>query len=455
MTRMPVNILSIPAELRPEYLSRQMSLAKSRLRVSCAVLFVLWIAAVFLAWFFYPEFHDPMRYAITAYLAASSIGIAYLSYRAKTSGETKFLCYLFVAIVIFSFALAPMDAPWSFSDLNFVLTLFFFAVLMPWSLLDLAWISLMHYIGWTVYFFSRDLSGYTLPPTVFGMDIYVNGLIYLLFAVAISYVARRKEISRDIRAFLLLKEVEVKKVQMEKELEFAARVQNTLVPQSTSTSAVDITVSYRPMGKIGGDYANYLFLNDHTLLFFISDVTGHGVPAALIVNRVHAEFETITKTTQAPGQILKLLNQFIAREFADTSMYLSALCGLILLNQKKLYYSSYGHLPQYLYRASTSQVIQLEAQATLLGLDASDGGRTYEAVTDFDRGDRLLLFTDGVPEIKSDQEEHYGEERVKNFFKETASRKTVRLGDSLLQEIGAFSGGHFEDDVFIMTIDLK
>ena len=220
-----------------------------------------------------------------------------------------------------------------------------------------------------------------------------DGLVFIAMATFISVLIRRKEIERDTHNFTLLKKVESQNTKNDQDLGLARRVHRTLVPDSFSHERADIWVSYIPMNYVSGDYAKFLFLDDDRLLVFISDVTGHGVAAALLVNRVHAEFERLVQEEQKPEWLLRKLNHFISRDFEGTNMYLSAFCGLLDFKTHVFSYANYGHPSQYFFHLNGSNIEHLASQNTLLGILPDGQHRQGEVL--FEPGDRLLLFTDG------------------------------------------------------------
>ncbi len=448
----------IPDSYRSEYIAEQVKLIQSRIRTSCLVLMSLWVATMVLGFILRPRNTDPMRPWVSVYLLILCYTVWVLSRKAKTLRWAKVLCYSLMVNVLVMLSVIPAEASSSFSDINFILTLFFFVLFLPWGLWDVAVLWFFHCVAWTLYYFSRNLSGYSLPPTIFGHHPYVNGQIYIFFAAFICFVARRKDNIRDVRAFLLLKNIEAKKDQMERELELASRVHNTLIPKSLLTPDVDIAVSYRPMESVGGDYAKFYVSDDpddRKLIFLISDVTGHGVAAALMVNRLHTEFEALARKAKSPGGLLKELNIFILKDFENTNMYLSAVCGMISFDPPKFLYSNYGHPAQYLYYLRDHQIFNLESHTTLLGIDLPDGGKIYEAQAPYSHGDKLLLFTDGVLEIENSEGEQFGVERLRSFLKENAKLPSQDLNELLMRQLSLFSSGQFKDDVFILTIESK
>jgi sigma-B regulation protein RsbU (phosphoserine phosphatase) len=224
-----------------------------------------------------------------------------------------------------------------------------------------------------------------------------------------------------------------------------------------STEQVDVAVTYLPMQTVGGDYAKFHFGDDRSLLFMICDVTGHGVPAALLVNRLHSEIERMVRAVRNPGRLLNGLNEFIIQSFPDTGLFLSAFCGRLDFRKNLFEYSNHGHPPQYLYRCSNHAVQKLNPQATLLGIGEVSAG-VYVQAMPFAKGDRILLFTDGVIETKNEAGKDFGEQRVIRFLEGQYDVPPERFNQNLLQELADHGGPEhkaFQDDIFLLTIHVK
>ncbi|MCX5715352.1 MAG: PP2C family protein-serine/threonine phosphatase [Candidatus Omnitrophica bacterium] len=189
-------------------------------------------------------------------------------------------------------------------------------------------------------------------------------------------------------------------------------------------------------------------------ILMISDVTGHGVSAALLVNRLHTEVEPLLKEGTEPGPLLKKLNTGILEDFKGTNMYISAFCGLLDFKKMKFIYSNHGHPPQYFYRIRESRIIPLDPQAALLGLLVSEPDAGERSI-DFGKGDKILLFTDGVIEASNASGEEYGRVRLEEFMQKNHGLAPDTFNRELMGQLRAFRGEKFEDDIFILTIEIK
>ena len=135
-------------------------------------------------------------------------------------------------------------------------------------------------------------------------------------------------------------------------------------------------------------------------------------------------------------------------------MYLSAFCGLLDYRSRKFIYSSYGHLPQYIWKTADSAIEKIFAQSSFLGLPTEDEN-IYQNEMPFRKGDRIILFTDGVTETKNTAGEQYGERKLENFIRKNHGMSLELFNQQLVAELNSFSGGKFTDDIFVLTICAK
>jgi serine phosphatase RsbU (regulator of sigma subunit) len=448
-------IKNIPSQYLDEFLEKQVLFIKSRVHLFCVLAAAIYFFASFIWYILYPVEFKVLEIIVGLLLVAGGGLIIYVNFRTQTIRVAKFNAYLFIAFLLV--LLVKLDTIYTsdilVSSSIFVFTLFFVSVTIPWRPIEVSIIGFMHAIAYTANFLYIRAMPKLAGVSCSTMD-FINGFIFLFMAFLLCVIIRWKETGRDIENFMLLKEVENKNKQMRRDLEWARRVNKTIVPRSVGTDKVEIAVSYLPAYYIGGDYVKFEFLDGDKLLFIVGDVTGHGVPAALLVNRVHAEFEQLAKKDDQPGRLLKELNNFIKEDFEGSHMYLSAFCGLVDLKKMDLSYSSYGHPPQYVYRIEAPHIQVLNSQTSLLGLPVEDKN-VYQNHIKIDKGDTILLFTDGVTETVNGNGEEYGEERVEDFLDKNHNLPAEDFNRELLKELNEFKDGNFKDDVCILNIGIK
>jgi serine phosphatase RsbU (regulator of sigma subunit) len=353
------------------------------------------------------------------------------------------------------FYISVNEAPFNVG-MAYIFAFIGFSLMFPWFPKEVMGVLALH--SGTFFIYLINTRTFMFRGNAFPVEIsdYLQVYIIMFLSSALCWIVSKRERERDIENFVLLKEVEEKNSQMRQELELATRVHSRLVPHSTNTSIADIAVTYVPMYYISGDYAKFQHIGKNKLIFLICDVTGHGVSAALLVNALNAEFESLIKDYTDPGELLKKMDRFILADFGEINMYSTAFCGLLEYGPiaAKLTYSSYGHLPQYIYRAANSSIDRITAQTSFLGLPLEDD-TIYKNEIPFDKGDQIVLFTDGVVEAKDANGADFGDERIETFIRENNKMEAGQFNQTLLKELNSFAGNNFKDDVFILNIKTK
>ncbi|MFH1791809.1 MAG: PP2C family protein-serine/threonine phosphatase [Candidatus Omnitrophota bacterium] len=354
-------------------------------------------------------------------------------------------CFICVWLGLIAWGDIADATPYPGFVISYVMTLFTASLIIPWFPYEI--IPILFVIA-GVYTFHFYFTG--------NEDGYLSGLYLILMSFMICFLTRRYEMHEALKKFRLGQELKAKNKQMQAELELATRVHSRLIPHSVSTNLADIAVTYVPMYYMGGDYAKFQFEGRDRLVFIICDVTGHGVSAALLVNAFNSEFERLVRAGKQPGELLKEMNRFVSRDFADTNMYLTAFCGLLEYGQfsRKLIYSNYGHPPQYIYRSSSRRIEKISAQTSFLGLMSEDEN-IYQNEVPFNKEDSIVLFTDGVIEARNARNEEFGSGRLEDFIGCNNGLKAEEFNRELLGKLYAFSGNKLNDDVFILSIKTK
>jgi sigma-B regulation protein RsbU (phosphoserine phosphatase) len=439
-----------------EFLQNQTALFKSRVRLLCFLVIGIYFATTAIDWLFRPQDVSVQELPVAGLLLLACVVILYLNHRVRSLTALKLNTYLFIALIIA--LLTKVNVIYyeyaGMASTVYLVLLFLVSFTLPWKSREVVPIIILHYAAFTLLFLFLQKNALLYGKGVLDALDFKDGLILLATGSVFCLVMRRKEYRRDTENFILLREVQEKNEQMRKELELATQVQKTLVPKSISTDMVDVAVLYLPMYYMGGDYAKFHFVDKDKLIFIICDITGHGVSAALLVNRLHAEFERLVKECSEPGVLLSHLNSFITREFKDINMYLSAFCCLLDYKVHKLTYSNHGHPPQYIYRVRESCVDSLDSQASLLGIPLAQEG-IFQRDIPFDKGDRLMLFTDGLIETKGKDGAEFGKEKIEQFIRENHALDVGSFNHRLLEELNHFKRDKFEDDIFVLNIQIK
>ncbi len=256
--------------------------------------------------------------------------------------------------------------------------------------------------------------------------------------------------------------------EMEQDLRMACEVQQALLPQGypnfpahapPERSALRFCDRYRPNGAVGGDFFDVLALSDTRAGLFICDVMGHGVRAALVTAMVRALLEGLRDIAADPGRLLAEMNRDLIGIFGKASVpvFLSAFYATVDTTTGSFAYANAGHPAPLLVRRAQNEVAYLPAPGGAPGppLGVRDQASYAITCTSLARGDVLLLFTDGLVEVLGNEQEPFGEEKLRRAVQSRMHLTTGRLFDDVLSEIIHYSAGAgFADDVCLVGMEV-
>src|SRR5829696_7381867 len=249
------------------------------------------------------------------------------------------------------------------------------------------------------------------------------------------------------RAMARQQEVAQERERIEQELRVARMIQHTLLPKSLpELEGHEIAAYYQPAREVGGDFYDFLRLPDGRLGLFVGDVSGKGVPAAIVM----AITRTLLRSAYhlgSPGEILEQVNDNLLPDIPP-NMFVTCLAALLDSSTGRLQYANAGHdLPYVRHAAGVSK---LQATGVPLGLMP---GMTYEQkeIT-LKPGESILLYSDGLVEAHSPHHEMFGFPRMQRYV--GAHSEGATLIDSLLAELEQFTGEDWEqeDDITLLTL---
>ncbi|MBI4166244.1 MAG: SpoIIE family protein phosphatase [Acidobacteria bacterium] len=240
----------------------------------------------------------------------------------------------------------------------------------------------------------------------------------------------------------------LEKERMEKELALARGIQRSLLPDTTPVlEGFDIALLNEPCYAVGGDYYDFLTLGPHTLLTVIADVEGKGVSSALVMSNLQATLRALVLHLHSLDEIAESLNRMILND-TRSEKYLSIFIGLIDVRRRGLHYINCGHVPPVIIR-SGQDPIPLTEGGMVIGL--FETARYQRGQIKLQRGDVLVLCTDGITEAMDTFHEEYGMERVVQCIQGVAEKSATDIVGAVSADVVRFSrhGTHLDDKVMI------
>jgi sigma-B regulation protein RsbU (phosphoserine phosphatase) len=233
------------------------------------------------------------------------------------------------------------------------------------------------------------------------------------------------------------------------ELEIARRIQSSILPEAMpELKGVQIAARYVPMSEVAGDFYDFLVVDDHRVGLLIADVSGHGVPAALVASMVKVAIAAQAEHAHDPAKVMAGLNSVLSGKLQG--QFVTAAYLFLDLETRKASYSAAGHPPLLHYRAAERSIDDVVENGLILGIMPFASYESKEFTVN--PGDRFLLYTDGVVEANQRGEE-FGEERVKQVLLRPLSAQDICR--SLGTEINAWSQGIAHDDVTIVAVGIS
>jgi sigma-B regulation protein RsbU (phosphoserine phosphatase) len=285
-----------------------------------------------------------------------------------------------------------------------------------------------------------NLAGLRLLP---GRDIEPIGFLFLV--CTLGYLVARRIFAKEESLFAI-----------QKELEIAEQIQASILPRDVPRRAgIEIAARYLPMSAVAGDFYDFLTFERNHLGILIADVTGHGIPAALIASMLKVAFAGQSAQASDPARVLTGLNQALCGKFEDhfvTAAYLYA-----DLDAKIIRYAGAGHPPLLFSNRSKGKARAIEKNGFFLGMFPEAEYSSIEIP--LQRGDRYVLYTDGLPESKSVAGEEFGLIRCMKVLDSYPRLPAAALADQLLGEISRWTEtakGSIrlqEDDMTLIVLD--
>jgi len=245
----------------------------------------------------------------------------------------------------------------------------------------------------------------------------------------------------------------LEKQRLEKDLETARNIQNNLLPKTIPKfSNFEIAAFNKSARMVGGDYYDIVKLDEDKVLFAIADVSGKGVPAALLMANIQAFLKSICKMKMPLAAATGLMNDLVA-ENTTMGSFITFFWGILDNAKKELHYVNAGHNPPLHIR--NSNITKLRKGGMILGVMETMVPYVSETVK-LESGDAIILFTDGITEAMNDKWEEFSDERLE----ELALQKYKESAQNILAHIkfnveDYTHGAEQSDDITSLVIKVK
>lgn len=246
---------------------------------------------------------------------------------------------------------------------------------------------------------------------------------------------------------------QIEKERLAKEIRLARQIQDRLLPQDLPAfEGLDVAARTRPSRMVGGDYYDVIDLGGGRGLVAVADVTGKGLPASLLMANLQACLHTLAPMDMSLEEATGHINRVIC-ENTDPTTFITFFHTLYEPEEGCLRYVNAGHNPPIAIRADGT-LHELEEGGLLLGVMS---GAAYEAGRfEIEPGDCIALFTDGVTEAMSPEEELYGEERLTALLRKHREGAAELILEAVMEDVRRFTGDpeYWSDDVTLVLMKI-
>jgi len=240
-------------------------------------------------------------------------------------------------------------------------------------------------------------------------------------------------------------------ISIEEELAVAREIQNSILPSGVpEVNRLRISAAYSPMTAVAGDFYWFIAVDPYRIGLLVADVSGHGVPAALIASMIKVAMQSVVHCADDPGAVLQGLDRVLSGQLRG--QFVSAAYLWLDTEARKGLYSAAGHPP--LLRWNNGILERIESNGLILGVIPDSQYPVREIP--ISSGDRYLLYTDGVMETENSKGEAFGDRKFEEVIRANHSRSSADLSDRLLAELRNWraTSTQQQDDITLIIVDV-
>lgn len=267
-----------------------------------------------------------------------------------------------------------------------------------------------------------------------------SSLAFAVLLFSFAYVAGQIVLANEHRL-----------LSIDSELAIAREIQASILPGSSpELKNLCVAAAYRPMTAVAGDFYEFISVDQNRTGFLVADVTGHGVPAALIAAMIKVAMQSVISCAHDPSAVLHGLNRILCTQLHTQPV--SAAYLWVDTEDRIARYSAAGHPPLLLWREGKLE--RVESNGLLLGVLPDSEYPLFDMPIQL--GDRFLLYTDGVVEPEDANGKSFGDHRLEHVVRDHGSRLPSELLDQLLAEIHRWqpASAAQHDDITLIVVDV-
>lgn len=299
------------------------------------------------------------------------------------------------------------------------------------------------------------MAAFRIPFSNYSAEFRVSGRLGVVMITIVGIIYHAYTVSRtklERRNLELQRTVEFEQTHshlQDQDLGKAREIQEELLPKTIpQLKGLEVSGAWHPARVVGGDYFDVLKFSDKKIGICIGDVVGKGISAALLMANLQASFRAFATESMSPGTLCQKLNEVFCNNLARDKFVTFCYCTIDAADHR-LTYARAGHCPPLVLRGS-GEAVSLNEGGTPLGIIPDREYADIEA--QLERGDRLVLYTDGLTEAMDSAEQEFGEPRLIELASRNVALSAPELLKTIMNEVTSFSGGSFQDDFTLLVV---
>lgn len=294
---------------------------------------------------------------------------------------------------------------------------------------------------------------------VLSLDKEFSAIEFALMEMAWEIDGHRKNMEtqveqRTIELKTALTDLKEREDQMQKQLDMASVIQRSILASKIDDwNEIKFEVRHSAIEKIGGDFYDVYQLKDGKIGVMISDVSGHGIPAALLTTMAKISFGNACSRNDSPRRIFHEVNRDILNNVKSQD-YMT--CFMVVIDDDyNITYSNASHQKAIILRTETGKIELLDTNGLFIGA-VEEAGDTYEELTTkLNYGDRIILYSDGITEAMNESRVEYSNRRLEQIILESRNLPEDEFADAIMNDVRSFVGMAKEsDDITLLVIEL-
>ncbi len=237
---------------------------------------------------------------------------------------------------------------------------------------------------------------------------------------------------------------------VQQEMQVAQEIQHTLLPREVpQVEGYDVASLYRSAKEVGGDYFDFMMVDDNIMGIAVADVSGKGVPGSLVMTMIRTALRLEARGNRSAIDVMAKVNDFVTPDMKK-GMFVTMFYIILNVRQRVINFSSAGHNPMILYRAETDQIYYLKPRGFPLGIDLPDPALFVKSLTQetvhLKQGDLMLAYTDGITEAMNPKREQFGEQRLIDIIRTHHQLSSQEFVEALSQALADFTQEYPQND---------